>query len=81
MNNYIFAICKGNKNKLHPVVANTYEDAIEKAKQEIDRFLNLDDETYNILDQNDDWVTIRYELQEKGIYVTHLKELEEMFNL
>lgn len=77
MNNYIFALCKGNKNKLHKISAPSYEDAVEKAKEEIDKYLNLDDETYKILDENDSWINIRAELSKKGIAVTYIRDIEE----
>ena len=35
MNNYIFAICQSNKNKLHKLTASSYEEAVEKAKEYI----------------------------------------------
>ncbi len=81
MNNYIFAICQGNKNKLHKIVAPSYDEAVDKAKEEIDTYLNLDDETYNILENNDSWINIRAELAKKGIYVTYIRDIEEFFNL
>jgi hypothetical protein len=81
MNNYIFAICQGNKNKLHKIVATSYEEAVEKAKEEIDNYLNLDDETYAILDNNDSWINIRAELSKRGIGVTYIKDIDEFFNL
>lgn len=81
MNNYIFAICQGNKNKLHKVVAISYEEAVEKAKEEVNNYLNLDDETYAILDNNDSWMNIRAELSKKGIGVTYIRDIDEFFNL
>lgn len=81
MNNYIFAICQGNKNKLHKIVAASYEEAVEKAKEEIDNYLNLDDVTYAILDNNDSWINIRAELSKRGIGVTYIKDIDEFFNL
>ncbi len=81
MNNYIFAICQGHKNKLHKIVATSYEEAVEKAKEEIDNYLNLDDETYAILDNNDSWINIRAELSKRGIGVTYIKDIDEFFNL
>lgn len=81
MNNYIFAICQSNKNKLHKLIASSYEEAVEKAKEEIDKYLNLDDDTYAILDNNDSWINIRAELAKKGIGVTYIRDIEELFNL
>lgn len=81
MNNYIFAICQGNKNKLHKITAFSYDDAVEKAKEEIDNYLNLDDETYDILENNNSWINIRAELAKKGIMVTYLRDIEELFDL
>ena len=81
MNNYIFAVCVGKQNKLHTIVADSFEDAVEKAKEEIDKYFNLDDEVYEILDSNDDWISLRSELQDKGIYLTYLRDIEELFNL
>lgn len=81
MNNYIFAICQGNKNKLHKLVASSYEEAVEKAKEEVNNYLNLDDETYDILENNDSWINIRAELTKKGIGVTYIRDIEELFNI
>jgi len=81
MNNYIFAICQGNKNKLHKLVASSYEEAVEKAKEEIDNYLNIDDETYDILENNDSWINIRAELAKKGIGVTYIRDIEELFDI
>mgnify|MGYP006907951735 CR=1 FL=1 len=81
MNNYIFAICQGNKNKLHKLVASSYEEAVEKAKEEMNNYLNLDDETYDILENNDSWINIRAELTKKGIGVTYIRDIEELFNI
>lgn len=81
MNNYIFAICQGNKNKLHKLVASSYEEAVEKAKEEMNNYLNLDDETYDILENNDSWINIRAELAKKGIGVTYIRDIEELFNI
>lgn len=81
MINYIFAICQSNKNKLHKLTASSYEEAVEKAKEEIDKYLNLDDDTYAILDNNDSWINIRAELAKKGIGVTYIRDIEELFNL
>ena len=81
MNNYIFAICQSNKNKLHKLTASSYEEAVEKAKEEIDNYLNLDAETYNILDNNDRWINIREEVAKKGIGVRYIRDIEELFNL
>lgn len=78
MNTYIFAVCKGKQNKLHTIVANGYEEAIEKAKIEIDRYFDLDDDVYNILDSSDDWTYIRKELEDKGIYLTYLRDIDEL---
>ena len=80
-NNYIFAICQRNKNKLHKLTASSYEEAVEKAKEEVDKYLNLDDDTYAILDNNDSWINIRAELAKKGIGVTYIRDTEELFNL
>ena len=43
--------------------------------------LNLDDDTYAILDNNDSWINIRAELAKKGIGVTYIRDIEELFNL
>lgn len=78
MNKYIFGLCQGNKNKLQVLVAASYEDAIEKAKEEIDNHLNLDDDTYNLLDSIDDWTLLRQELSKQGIGITYLRDIEEL---
>ena len=67
--------------EFHPKRKELFGNTVEKAKEEVDKYLNLDDDTYAILDNNDSWINIRAELAKKGIGVTYIRDIEELFNL